>query len=141
MSNTGVAPFYYPLTLNAKAVNSITQSLILTKSVTVPLANQLDQNSYIYDLDMKIEANTNVQFSIWLDSSNLVGNQKIVFAISNASSSGIIQLPIMFIRSCDSQNSTTNCTSYLHNVGSNEIQRTSYIGMVFIFMFLAISAY
>lgn len=102
MVNAGVAPFYYPLTLNAKAVDANNGSLISSKSIVVPISKQLDQISYIYDFDLIVQTNTNVQFSIWLNSSHLVGSQAIVFAISNASTSGFIQLPTFSIEPCTS---------------------------------------
>lgn len=101
MSNVGIAPFYYPLTLNVKAVDASTGSLISSKSVPVPIANQLDQNVFIYNFDMTVQSNTNVQFSTWLNSSHLVGNQTIVFAISGANTSGLIQLPTISIEPCE----------------------------------------
>ena len=102
MANAGVAPFYYPLTFNVKAVDTNSGSMISSKSIVVPIANQLDQIAFIYDFDLTVETNTSVQFSIWLNSSHLVGNQTIVFAIANASDSGFIQLPIFFIGPCTS---------------------------------------
>lgn len=102
MSNAGVAPFYYPLSLNAKTVNTKTGALISTKSTVVPIFNQLDQRSFVYNFNMTVETDTNVQFSIWLNSTHLVGNQAIVFAVSNASASGIIQLPTFSIAPCTS---------------------------------------
>jgi len=60
----------------------------------------LDQEIFVYNFDMIIKSNINVQFSVWLNSSHLVGNQSIIFAIENASSTGIIQLSTVFIGSC-----------------------------------------
>ena len=104
MANAGVAPFYYPLTLNAKAVDANSGSVISSKSIVVPIANQLDQIAFVYDFDLTVQTKTSVQFSIWLNSSHLVGNQTIVFAISNASASGFIQLPTFPIGPCTSSN-------------------------------------
>lgn len=101
MANMGVAPFYYPLTLNAKAVDATTKALISSKSISVTIANQLDQKSFIYNFDLTVETNTNVQFSTWLNSSHLVGNQTIVFAISDANTSGVIELPVLPIGPCE----------------------------------------
>ena len=42
MSNAGIAPFYYPLTLNAKGIDTNTESLIALQSLLVPMDNQLD---------------------------------------------------------------------------------------------------
>lgn len=103
MSNFGVAPFYYPLTLNAKAADVTTGSTVSSKSIAVPIENQIDKRSFIYNFDMMVETNTTIQFSTWLNSSNLVGNQTIVFAISGASASGIIKLPSLFIEPCTSE--------------------------------------
>lgn len=100
MSNAGIAPFYYPLTLNAKGIDTNTESLIALQSLLVPMNNQLDQEIFVYNFDMIIKSNTNVQFSVWLNSSHLVGNQSIIFGIENASSTGIIQLSTVFIGSC-----------------------------------------
>lgn len=102
MSNAGVAPFYYPLTLNAKAVDTKTGAVVSSKSTVVPILNQLDQHSFVYDFNITVKTDTNVQFSIWLNSTHLVGNQTIVFAISNASASGVIQLPTFPIAPCTS---------------------------------------
>jgi hypothetical protein len=126
MSNVGIAPFYYPLTLNAKAVDATTGSLISSKSIPVPIENQLDQRSFVYYFDMVIETNTSVQFSTWLNSSNLVGNQRIVFAISGASASGIIQLPAVFIGPCATQISSVACVSYIAAAKADDTQGTSY---------------
>jgi hypothetical protein len=100
MSNVGLAPFYYPLTLNTKGIDADTGSVIAFESISVPMEKQLDQEIFVYYFDMMIQSNTNVQFSVWLDSSHLVGNQSIVFAISNASTTGFIQLPTVFIGNC-----------------------------------------
>ncbi len=100
MSNVGLAPFYYPLTLNAKGIDVDTGSVIAFESISVPIEKQLDQEIFLYYFYMMIQSNTNVQFYVWLDSSHLVGNQSIVFAISNASTTGSIQLPTVFIRNC-----------------------------------------
>jgi hypothetical protein len=100
MVNVGIAPFYYPLTLNAKAVNADTGSLISSTSIPVPIQNQIDQHVFIYNFDMMVQTNTTVKFSAWLNSSHLLGNQAIVFAIQDASASGIIQLPPIFIEPC-----------------------------------------
>jgi hypothetical protein len=126
MSNVGVAPFYYPLTLNANAVDTTTGSLISSKSISVPISNQLDQSYFVYYFDMAVQTSTNIQFSTWLNSPNLVGNQAIVFAISGASTSGIIQLPTMSIGTCATQCSSVACTSYIATAQANGIQGTSY---------------
>ncbi|CAF4322458.1 unnamed protein product, partial [Adineta steineri] len=67
-----------------------------------------------------------IQFSIWLSSPNLVGSQAIVFAISGASTSGIIQLPAVSIGSCATQSFSTGCTSYIISAQANGTQSTSY---------------
>jgi len=126
MSNFGVAPFYYPLTLNAKAVDVTTGSTVSSKSISVPIENQIDKRSFVYNFDMTVETNTNIQFSTWLNSSNLVGNQTIVFAISGASASGIIKLPSIFIEPCATQSSSVACTSYIAAAAANGTQGTSY---------------
>jgi hypothetical protein len=126
MSNVGIAPFYYPLTLNTKAADATTGSLILSKSISVPISNQLDQSSYVYYFDMAVATNTNVQFSTWLNSLHLVGNQTIVFAISGASASGIIELPAMSIGSCATQSSSIACVSYIAAAEANGTPGTSY---------------
>lgn len=100
MSNVGLAPFYYPLTLNTEGIDADTESLIAFESIPVPIEKELDQEIFVYYLRMMIQSNTNVQFSIWLNSSHLVGNQSIVFALSNASTTGFIQLPTVFIGNC-----------------------------------------
>jgi hypothetical protein len=100
MANVGIAPFYYPLTLNTKAVDATTGSTVSSKSISVPIANQIDHNSFVYNFYMTVETNTSIQFSTWLNSSHLVGNQTIVFAILGASTSGVIQLPPIFIEPC-----------------------------------------
>jgi hypothetical protein len=110
MVNVGIAPFYYPLTLNTKAVDATTKALISSKSIFVPIANQLDQRSFIYNFDLTVETNTNVQFSTWLNSSHLVGNQTIVFAISGASASGVIELPVLPIGPCETQGTSFDTT-------------------------------
>jgi hypothetical protein len=126
MSNAGIAPFYYLLTLNAKAVDATTGSPISTKSISVPISNQLDQNSFVYYFDMAVETSTSIQFSTWLNSSHLVGNQTIVFAISGASASGVIQLPPVSIGSCTTQSSSVACVSYIAAAETNGSQGTSY---------------
>jgi hypothetical protein len=126
MSNFGVAPFYYPLTLNAKAVDVTTGSTVSSKSISVPIENQIDKRSFVYNFDMMVETNTNIQFSTWLNSSNLVGNQTIVFAISGASASGVIKLPPIFIEPCVTQSSSVACASYIGAAAVNGIQGTSY---------------
>ena len=100
MSNVGLAPFYYPLTLNTKGIDADTGSTIASESISIPIEKQLDQEIFVYYFDMMIKSNTNVQFSVWLNSSHLVGNQSIVFAISNASTTGFIRLPTVFIGNC-----------------------------------------
>ncbi len=126
MSNVGVAPFYYPLTLNVNAIDANTRSLISTKSISVPISNQLDQSSFVYYFDIAVKTNTNIQFSTWLSSSRLVGNQAIVFAISGASASGIIQLPAVSIGSCATQSSSVACLSYIAAAEANGTQGTSF---------------
>ncbi len=74
--------------------------MISSKSIPVPIVNQIDHRSFIYDFDMKVESNTRIQFSTWLNSSHLVGNQTIVFAILSASNSEIIQVSPIFIEPC-----------------------------------------
>ena len=93
MSNLGVAPFYYPLTLNVKAVDTTTGSSTLSKTISVPIANQLNNSSFVYCFNMAVQNNANIQFSIWLNSINLVGSQTIVFAISGTSASGVYSAP------------------------------------------------
>ncbi|CAF1176257.1 unnamed protein product [Rotaria magnacalcarata] len=66
---------------------------------------------------MTVQSNTNIQFSTWLNSSHLVGNQVIVFAVSGASASGIIQLPTVSIGSC---------LSYIAATQANSTQGTGY---------------
>lgn len=100
MSNVGLAPFYYPLSLNTKSIDVNTGSVIASESIPVPIEQQLDQQIFLYCFDMMIQSNTSVQFSVWLDSPHLVGNQSIVFAIANASITGFIQLPTVFIGNC-----------------------------------------
>ena len=100
MSNVGLAPFYYPLTLNTKGIDADTGSVVAFESVSVPIEKQLDQEIFVYYFDMMIQSNTKVQFSVWQDSSHLVGNQSIVFAISDASTTGFIELPTVFIGNC-----------------------------------------
>jgi hypothetical protein len=126
MSNVGVAPFYYPLTLNAKAVDVNTGCTISSKSISVPILNQLDQSYFVYYFDMAVQTNANIQFSTWLNSSQLVGNQTIVFAISGANASGIIQLPALSVGSCATQSSSATCISYIAAAQANGTQGTSY---------------
>ncbi|CAF1085166.1 unnamed protein product [Adineta steineri] len=102
MSNAGVAPFYYPLILN------------------------LDQVSFVYSFDIAAQTYGMIQFFIWLSSPNLVGSQAIVFAISGASTSGIIQLPAVSIEACATQSFSTGCTSYITSAQANGTQSTSY---------------
>jgi hypothetical protein len=110
MANMGIAPFYYPLTLNAKAVDNTTRAIISSKSISVPIANQLDQRSFIYNFDLTVETNTHIRFSTWLNSSHLVGNQNIVFASSGATVAGAIQLPILPIGPCETQRTSFDTT-------------------------------
>jgi hypothetical protein len=125
MSNVGIAPFYYPLTLNAKAVDATTGSTISSKSISVPILNQIDKHSFVYYFDMTVETNTNIEFSTWLNSSHLVGNQTIVFSILGASASGVIQLPTIFIEPCETQSSSVACMSYIAAAAANGTQGTS----------------
>jgi hypothetical protein len=75
---------------------------------------------------MTVETNTNIQFSTWLNSSNFVGNQTIVFAISGASTSGVIKLPPIFIEPCTIQSSSVACASYIAAAAASGTQGTSY---------------
>ncbi|CAF0984312.1 unnamed protein product [Adineta steineri] len=126
MSNAGVAPFYYPLILNVKAVDTTSRSPAVYKSISVPISNQIDQVSFVYSFDIAVQTYGMIQFSIWLSSPNLVGSQAIVFAISGASTSGIIQLPAVSIESCATQSFSAGCTSYITSAQTNGTQSTSY---------------
>ncbi|CAF0757386.1 unnamed protein product [Adineta steineri] len=75
---------------------------------------------------MMVNTNTTIQFSTWLSSPHLVGNQTIVFAISGASASGVIQLPAISIGSCATRNSSAACTSYIADAKANGTQGTTY---------------
>ena len=121
MSNAGVAPFYYPLTLNAKAVDTKSGAAVSSKSTVVPILNQLDQRSFVYNLNMTVETDTNVQFSVWLNSTHFVGNQTIVFAIYNASASGIIELPTFSIVPCTSSIASSKVNAIPFSTGSDTI--------------------
>lgn len=124
MTNAGVAPFYYPLTLNAKAVDTNTRSIITSKSISVPIVNQLDQLSFIYYFDMAVQVNSIIQFSIWLNSTVLIRNQAIVFSIMGASVSGVIQLPPISIGSCPTESFSAVCMSYIMGAKANDTQGT-----------------
>ncbi|CAF1110178.1 unnamed protein product [Adineta ricciae] len=126
MSNAGIAPFYYPLILNVKAVDTTSSSPDVYKSISVPISNQLDQISFVYSFDIAVQTNGVIQFSIWLSSPNLVGSQAIVFAVSGANTSGIIQLPTVSIGSCAMVSSSASCTSYMASAQANGTQGTSY---------------
>ncbi|CAF1493975.1 unnamed protein product [Adineta ricciae] len=126
MSNVGVAPFYYPLTLNVKAADSTNKSAAIYKSISVPISNQLDQFSFVYSFDVTVQTYANIQFSIWLNSPYLVGNQTIVFAISGANTSGIIELPAVPIEPCGTQSVTAGCASYINSAQINGTLGTSY---------------
>ncbi|CAF0751841.1 unnamed protein product [Adineta steineri] len=126
MSNVGVAPFYYLLMLNTKAVDTTTGSSISSKSISVPIVNQLDQKAFVYYFDMMVNTNTTIQFSTWLSSPHLVGNQTIVFAISGASATGVIQLPAISIGSCATLSVSAACTSYIADTKANGTQGTTY---------------
>ncbi|CAF1557858.1 unnamed protein product, partial [Adineta ricciae] len=93
--------------------------------ISVPISNQLDQVSFVYSFDVTVQTYANIQFSIWLNSPYLVGNQTIVFAISGANTSGIIELATIPIEPCPTQSATEGCASYINSSQVNGTLGTS----------------